>query len=166
MISFSLVRRQSQLTLQENPDLSDLARLHLLGKPSQQALSLPGLHRACREHLQSRLKPCSGILGHQFEHRHHHTGRIRETLPREGKHHPGQDSLRENLALRCDQLLDSFTNLSRVRVRITFGAGEIRYGRLIKRKAQQVLVIVERGHEGLNLLQGKGAEGGGEDVHN
>jgi hypothetical protein len=67
------------------------------------------------------------------------------------------------LTLGSDQVLDSLTHLGRVDIRFLIRTGELGDQRLLKRKAEQVAVVVKGGDERVDLLEGEGAESCGED---
>lgn len=146
-----------------DPNLPGLTGLHLVGDVLQEPLSLAGFHGASREHLQGVLQPSAGLMRQQLKEGHHDPRRIGEAVPGEGEHHARQYTLSQELALRGKETLDGLTDLGWVHVGLAFGASKFRNHWFVKCKAKQIPVVMERSNQGINLLQGEGAESGGED---
>ena len=99
----------------------------------------------------------------QLEHGHHNRRSIGEAIARESEDHAGQHALTQHLTLGSNQVLDSLAHLGWVDIWFLVGTGKLGDQRLFKSEAEQVAVVVKSSNKRIDLLQGEGTQGCGED---
>lgn len=109
------------------------------------------------------MQPSTRLVRKQLEHGHHNRRSIGKAVARESEDHSGQHALTQYLTLGRNQVLDSLAHLGWIDIWFLVGPGKLGDQRLFKGETEQVAVVVKGCDKGVDLLQGEGAQGCGED---